>query len=282
MNAHTEALKIINAVGDYHDQKDAKTPRLSYSIAKILLAKSPLHAWDAHPLFGNNGITPTKAMDTGSIGHDLLLGGGDPLDILDYDSFRTKDAKADRENSYALGHIPILKKDYEKIELVVEKVKEQLHVYFPEFFEAHESEFPVIWKAENGIECQSKFDWVKLTTGLMIDLKFTKDASTEKCKSQIINMGYDVQEAFYTEAFNKTYPELAGRTKWKFIFIETEAPYAISIIETDSTFKELGRMKMNYALDVWKSCLEKDTWPGYGCNTVEAPGWAVNKMGDRI
>ena len=266
---------------DYHSQEGAKTPRLTYSIAKILLNKSPLHAWHRHPLLGNTSMKPTKAMDIGSIGHDLLLGGGDPIDVLDYDSFRTKLAQEEKAQSYASGHIPVLRKDYEKIEFIVGKVNEQLLIYCPEFFTSHENEFPVIWKAENGVECQSKYDWISSKTGLMIDLKFTTDSSPDKCVKKIIDMGYDVQEAFYTEAFNKTYPDMAGRTNWKFIFIETEEPHAISIIETDSTFKELGRMKMNYALDAWKACLESNIWLGYGKTTVEAPGWAVYKMGEK-
>jgi len=263
---------------NYHSQTDAKTPRLTYSIAKILLAKSPMHAWYNHPLLGGHSITPTKAMDIGSIGHDILLGGGDPIDVLEFDSFRKKDAQTAKAESYAAGHIPILRKDYEKIELVTEKVKEQLKIYCPEFFEPHLSEHPVIWKAENGTECQSKYDWVQPETGLMMDLKFTTDSSPEKCTRKIIDMGYDVQEAFYTEAFNKTYPDLAGRTNWKFIFVETEEPFAISVIETDSVFKEIGRAKMNKALDTWRTCLDADSWPGYGKSTVEAPGWLASKI----
>ena len=266
----------------YHSQKDAKTPRLTYSIAKILLAKSPLHAWYRHPLLGGQSIKPSKAMDIGSIGHDMLLGGGDPIDILEFDSFRKKEAQEAKALSYSSGHIPILRKDYDQLEHVVSKVKEQLLVHAPEFFDDHLSEHPVIWTAENGIECQSKYDWVSPTTGLMIDLKFTTDASPDKCTKKIIDMGYDVQEAFYTEAFNKTYPEMAGRTNWKFIFIETEEPHAISVIETDSTFKELGRVKMNYALDVWENCLDTNQWPGYGRQVVEAPHWSLNKMEGKI
>ena len=46
----------------------------------------------------------------------------------------------------------------------------------------------------------------------------------------------------------------------------------------DSTFRELGDMKMNKALTTWKECLEADSWPAYGYNRVEAPGWAVYKI----
>ena len=265
---------------DYHSQEGTKTPRLTYSIAKLLLAKSPLHAWYNHPLLGGHKLTPSKTMDLGSIGHDLLLGGGDPIDILDFDSYRKKEAQELKKDSYEAGHIPVLRKDYEKLEVTVSKVKEQLSLYLPEFFHEHISEHPVIWEADNGVECQSKYDWVSLDSGLMIDLKFTTDASPEKCTRKIIDMGYDLQEAFYTEALNKTYPELAGRTKWLFVFIETEEPYAISVIETDSTFKEIGRLKMNTALDIWESCLESNNWPAYGQQTVSAPGWAVYKMGE--
>lgn len=262
---------------EYHAQKGAKTPRLTYSIAKELILKSPLHAYHIHPLLGGAEKQATRAMDMGSVVHDLILGGGSEVAVLDFDSYRTKAAQEARDAATADGLIPMLQKDHEKAMQIAGKISAQL----PSDFHTveHTTEEPVIWTADNGVECQSRFDWVSFETGLMYDLKLTTDASPDGFTRKIISMGYDIQMAFYTMAIEKTAPHLAGRTKWKFIVAETDEPNAVSILQPDSSFMELGRMKVERALSQWAVCLETGLWPGYGEKMIEAPGWALYREG---
>jgi len=53
-------------------------PRLSPSIAKILLQKSPLHAWNAHRLLGGKGSKPSAAQIKGSAVDAIVFGGTVP------------------------------------------------------------------------------------------------------------------------------------------------------------------------------------------------------------
>src|SRR6188474_2551048 len=50
--------------------------RLSPSIAKVLLARSPLHAWDEHRLGGGAERESSDTMDVGKVCEKLLLGTG--------------------------------------------------------------------------------------------------------------------------------------------------------------------------------------------------------------
>ena len=81
----------------------------------------------------------------------------------------------------------------------------------------------------------------------------------------------------YLQAANKTWPEMAGRFTWEFIFVEPEPPYMVSVIETDSSMTWLGESKLKRASDKWKECLETGIYPGYGRQVVSAPGWAVSR-----
>ena len=173
---------------DYHSQEGATVPRLTYSTAKVLLEKSPLHAWYQHPLLGNNRRIATKAMDTGSVCHDLMLGGGQEIIILPFNDYRKKEAQAAKQTAYDNDCIPMLEKDYQECKKITDSATEQLKDLLPEFFTPHENEYPIIWTAENEVECQSKWDWLQLETGLQIDLKFTNDASPDKCIKNIINL----------------------------------------------------------------------------------------------
>ena len=262
---------------EYHSQSGEKTPLFSYSVAKTINSKSAYHAYLEHPLLGGEKSVPTKAMDKGNIIHGLLLGSGQEVVIIQADSFRTNAAKAERDAAYETNKIPILEKDMDNINVAVACIKAYIQILAPYFFEPHESELSVRWEMDNGVKSQSRFDWIKPETGLIIDLKTANDANPKNLDRKIIDFGYDIQEAMYLQAANKTWPDMAGRFKWEFIFVEPEPPYMVSVVETDSSMSWLGESKLKRAADKWKECLEYDLWPGYGRQMVSAPGWAVSR-----
>lgn len=275
----SEIIKSL-AESDYHGNKINKTPLFSYSTAKTIIKKSPYHAWLYHPLLGGESYPKSAAMNKGSIIHELLLGGGSEIVVIEADSFRTKEARDKKAEAEDAGKNPILAKDMDEINVSLDRIKEQIKLYAPYFFEPHESELSVMWELDNGVKCKSRFDWIQLGAGRMIDLKTTNDATTSKIGNKIIDFGYDIQEAFYRKCAEKTWPEMAGRFSWEFIFVETEPPYMVSVIETDEQFAWMGKHKYERASETWRECLESGEWPGYGKQKIAAPGWAVVKEGE--
>ena len=90
-----------------------ETVKLSYSIAKILLDKTPLHAWAAHRLLGGQKKADTQATIDGRIYEALLFGTeAERVRIVKADSFRTDAAKAARAEIEAAGMIAVLQSDY--------------------------------------------------------------------------------------------------------------------------------------------------------------------------
>jgi hypothetical protein len=70
-------------------------------VAKVLLERSPLHAWHAHPkLNPDYQHDDATKFDIGNIAHKMLLGRGKEIVVLeDFDDWRTKAAKEARARS---------------------------------------------------------------------------------------------------------------------------------------------------------------------------------------
>ena len=105
----------------YHGDPCAE-PSLSSSVAKLLLGRSPLHAWHSHPRL-NPDYRPrpeSKIMDLGSVAHQVILEQSwDGIAICDENDWRKKDAQAFRAAARADGQTPILRKQQGQIEGMV-------------------------------------------------------------------------------------------------------------------------------------------------------------------
>jgi hypothetical protein len=82
-------------------------------VAKILLDRSPLHAWHAHPrLNPDYRHDDDTKFDVGNIAHKLMLGRGKDIVVLEFDDWRTKAAKDAREAAAAAGKLAVLGKHF--------------------------------------------------------------------------------------------------------------------------------------------------------------------------
>lgn len=264
--------KILDVTADeYH-----RLPGLSSTVAKVLLAQSPLHAQAAH------GKRPTAEMDRGTVVHALALGAGKSFVVLDFDDWRTKLAKEARDEARAQGLTPILEKGFAAAQTIALSVIGQLAERGINL-DGH-SELAVSWteKTEHGdVACRGMMDHVWLDKGVILDLKITEDASPESIERTAENMGYAIQAAAYTRAIAALKPELAGRVKFLFAFCEPEWPYAMNLVQPDGIFRELGERRWMRAVNLWGKCTKTNTWPGYGTgvNYLNPPAWALAREG---
>jgi hypothetical protein len=68
---------------DYHADP-CPNPSLTQSVAKVLLQRSPLHAWHAHPrLNPDYQHDDATKFDIGNIAHKMLLGRGKEIVVLE-------------------------------------------------------------------------------------------------------------------------------------------------------------------------------------------------------
>lgn len=266
---HFDDIKLIHDLDEqrYHSQVDHDEPVLTASIAKTILQKSLAHAWYSHPKGGGAKKEPTAAMELGTLLHDVLLNNGDRIKVIDAKDYRTNLAKEEKAFAKEEGKIPVLKHKMEEINNFEKAVTDQINDIFPAFFDVgHFTELSVYWKAALDVKCQSRWDWISPNNNLIIDIKTTSDASTDACRKKIVQMNYHVQQAMYTSVANGAWPGLPFH--FRFLFIETEPPYAINFIELDENFIKEGKRKATIAINNWENALKTKTFPGYGENIL--------------
>jgi exodeoxyribonuclease VIII len=109
------------------------------------------------------------------------------------------------------------------------------------------------------------------------DIKTTKDASAESFSKDAWSYRYDVQAAFYLDA----YRTLTGREgRFIFICVETEPPYLVACYVATPEMIAAGRARYRQNLATYASCVESGTWPGYGdaVMPLDLPAWAVKSV----
>jgi PDDEXK-like uncharacterized protein DUF3799 len=272
-------VSIVEATaGQYHADELGDQPTLSKSVMSILLEKSPAHARWNHPRL--NPAFERKEDDKfalGTVAHQVFLEGLSAVAVIPYDDWRKQDAKDLRDEAKANGLIPLLAKDFERVEAMIVAVRSWLTLNHPTMFVAGKPEQTVTW-TDRGVACRARLDWLLDDQSEIHDLKSTsRSANPESwCRSTLFSIGADVQAAFYgrgIEAITGTRPD------FKFAVCELEPPHAVSVIAMGPDVLTLAGKKIDYALELWRRCLERDEWPAYTSQVAYAdlPPWEESR-----
>lgn len=254
-------------------------PRLSQTTINWIVNNSLLHAWWNHPVL-NPQYEPevSKLIDIGQICHARILRGEDVTVVLDYNDYRSTAAQEARDQARRQGKWPILKKDVERVDDIVEATFLQLgsHRDMKGAFRDGDTEVHFGWKdRETQIDCKARLDFLSSDHRKILDLKCTSgSAHPEMVSKRILQNGYDVQGCFYIEAVEDFY-NITG-VEFFLVTIETNPPYGLSVCGLDPGIKWLGQKKIELAKKLWKEALEKQLWSGYPLQTCWAtlPAWA--------
>jgi hypothetical protein len=264
-----EILNVTSA--EYHTDPGDGIPSLTQSTAHTIISQSLLHAWTFHPRLGGKQRPPTKAKDGGSLIHKLILGKGADIAVLGVKDYRSNAAKEARDNAIALGLIPVKEKDYEDAEHAANILKKRLADDYGITFDG-ESEVAFKWYEDgaNGpVKCRAMMDHVKLSQGIVYDVKSIVNAHPKTCAAHMINYGYDVQNSAYTSCIEHINPELQGRVDFVFLFVEVKEPYSIVAARPSGMMRELGAMKWKRAIRLWERALATNKWPGYAAGIIQ-------------
>lgn len=270
------------SAADYYADKIAPVPSLNASIAKLLISRSPLHAWIASPRLNPNWQPEEdQKFDIGSAAHALLLEGEDRMVVVDAADWRSNAAKAARDLARQEGKHPVLKHQHANVVAMVEAAmkafaqNEDLSGYTISG-SGGESEHTVVWH-EGETYFRARLDRVSTDRKLIVDYKSTECAEPETWLRTMLNMGGDIQAAFYLLAMQR--PD----TKFVFMVQETEPPHATSFIGMSPALVELGMRKVARAIDIWRECMASDRWPSYSSRILylEPPAWSVSNWEER-
>jgi hypothetical protein len=276
------------AAADYHADRTPGAPSLSSSIANLLLTRSPLHAWTAHPRLNPTHVPyDDSKFDVGTVAHSMLLEGTASVDVCDFPDWRTKDAREARDVSRANGRTPLLAHQFEEVMGMCNAVAKQLGAFDadPVPLTAGKPEQTMVWQdSATGVWCRARIDWLHDDLSAIDDLKTTtRSAHPESFARNLYSYGCDVQAAFYLRgmwALNKFGNSVP---KWRWIVVETSPPYGLSVVEPGPAVLELADAKVDAALKLWAECLERDNWPGYPTRvaTAELPAWEQSRWLER-
>ena len=130
----------------------------------------------------------------------------------------------------------------------------------------------IFWDVD-GIDCRCRPDAVT-ESGVIVDLKTTRDASPDGFAKSIAQYRYHVQAAFYCDGYRAAFGE--APKGFAFIAVETEPPYLVAVYVASSTMILRGRADYLDDLAKFRECRDTDTWPGYSSAplTIDLPKWA--------
>ena len=268
-------------VDQYHADP-APEPSLSSSGITTLIEGTPAHFLARHPRLSPWPIeqTNTPQQTLGAVIHALVLGEGRAIVPLNYRDFKKKEAQEARDRVEAAGQIPILQKRYDQALFVAEELQKNLIREFGHW-PIGDSERTVIWKrdTDNGpIYGRALMDHLAIdnTAGLIVDVKTTeKVISDSELERKVCYEGSDVQDYWYTDGIESLYPNLRGRVRFVFAYIEVEPPYSVRPIELPTSWLSLVGQRVDEAANTFAKCLRSNEWPGWprGTRRLTMPSW---------
>jgi hypothetical protein len=282
---------MILDVGIHHDipakvyrADPCPAPSLNASLAKVLCTRSPKHAWLEHPRLG--GLVPasdedievvdkkaTKEKTLGLIHHRLLLGAGPEIAIVEAKDWRGSDAKAAKAAALAEGKIPALRAVYEEAVVGSDDARSQLDsMGLQRVFRTGFKEVTLIWK-EGPNYHRAMLDNLIIDedakTAEVWDLKtVSRSSHPEACAAQILNLGYDFSRVFYKQGLGALRPDLSGRIKFNWAFMEVKPPFAVTPVDISGEWEMAALQHYCNATEAWRKCLAADKWPTYTTQIV--------------
>lgn len=237
-----------------------------------LLARSPLHYYDARLAPDREPSVSTPAMAVGTALH---------LAVLEPDTFAARVAvapamdrrtKAGKEAAAAFeadsaDKLVISQDDADRVQRMADAVRQHPAARFLLDLPGH-VEQSYTWTDRRGVACKCRPDWHSADRSIVVDLKTTKDASrVEFCKS-IANFDYHLQAAWNRQAL--------GAEQFLIVAVESTRPWAVACYPVSGALLAAGERRIEKALDLLADCQRNGTWPGYGdliAEPIDLPSW---------
>lgn len=273
-------------------------PSLSCSIARMLVRKTPRHAWQAHARFGSVGIIPTKVMDDGSAIHAMTAGQSHLIDVIrtvygpktknkdligkPVRDYKTDAASEERDEIRCMGHIPVLAHRLPELTACYQAATKQLQQAEDGevFLSPGRSEVMAV-SCEGGVYLRVLIDRLpddrRLPPG---DLKCTELSAAPGGWERRLQTEYAFQDAFYRRVLRGA--EGHERPAMRFCVIELDPPHGTVIMAALPGLQALAEAEVERAVRIWRQCMQTDVWPLYPPFTawVDAKPWQVTEAHD--
>ena len=263
---------------EYHADKEI----LGHS-ALVEILKSPKHYF--HRI--SNPHVPTASLEFGTALHAALL---EPERFAEtyivspkFDR-RTKEGKADAaawEEAHK-GAVSVDEAELKKLQGMQKAVLE--HSGAKKLLSKCYVEMSYFWTDEDtGFQCRVRPDVLALDDQgdviAAIDVKSTSNASKDKFQKSVMDYGYDLNAAFYSDAIERA---IGRRVPYYFLAVESAEPYGVALYKAGQSMLDVGRDKYRNALQLLQWCRENDRWPSYQpfgeFEDLEIPEWYARRL----
>lgn len=283
---------------DYHADP-CPEPSLSASGIKRLLYESPASFAAHHPRLTQwpELLDETSdSMDKGSIVHRMILGKGANFVVIDPTQFRNKDgsqaksfknadAARAKEKAEEAGNIVVSPKVGTQLLNAAESVIRMLQAEYGTW-PIGESERVFTWQRETSqgpIWCRAMMDHFSIDSGhgaLILDPKSTsKGLSDRAIASTAAYDGWHIQAAWYIDAAEREYPDMAGRFRFRFPVFELEPPYDCCFFDMPESWLHIARQENERACELFAHHLRAGEWPGRAkVASPEPPAWLESRF----
>lgn len=254
-------------------------PALTNSGIDLLLNKSPRHFAFQHPVIGAQfwpaGMEepPHQSSATqyrGSLVHRLALDKGDDWRVIDAPDYRTKEAKAQRDEAIKAGLIPVLAHRLKEAMAMANVIRRR--IYEACQGEDYHTEVVIAWQ-ERGVWCRAMLDVWCPSLGLALDIKTAADIS-DLAINRAFARGYARQAAWYQRGIDALTGR-PGHNQFRFLFVEDAEPWLSRTATMSEAFRSGGDGQCDRALAIFADCLARNDWPAPGHIIVTPPAWLV-------
>lgn len=227
---------------------------------------------------GHVHMEETDAMRFGTLLHSIVLEADDQqVVVLPYQEFRTKEAKAARDEVLAAGNVPL--KTSEWLQLCDVRDSILAHPFARALLTGGVSEQTLISEdAETGLRIKARPDH---RTAFIADLKTCRDANPATVERRTIpDYGYQQAAAHYQQIVADTVAN-GEHLPFYLVNVEKTAPYRVSVVEIGEEYLADGRARNRRALDLYAHGIQTGEWPTWpDTYTAEPPLWLTTQTQD--
>lgn len=262
-----------------------KRKALSASMAWAMVSECPAQAWHSSPWNPDYVEENAAHFDIGKAVHLAVLEPetlADRVWILDYADWRSKEARAARDQAYIEGKIPLLmEKDYTLVLQMRRQLENSDAVDL--LFGEGMNEYAYYWEWD-GVPCKAKADRI-IPRGI-VDLKTAPYASPEVFQRAVLRDGHHLRAVWYIDGYAAGWAtsQIDHRPDYLFVVVAKEEPHLVSIFRLDEGAIERGRTLYRRALHLFRQCQETGIWPTYTgaagekITTINLPTWYDRKL----
>jgi hypothetical protein len=213
----------------------------------------------------DNPQPPKREFDLGHAAHKLVLGEGEEIVVTEWDDWRTKAAREQRDDIRARGAVPLLFHEGEQVQAMADAIR-QHRLAGPLFTPGNGiAERSIYWTHPGtGVRVRVRPDWliIRPDVTLVVDVKTAADASPDGFSRSIESYSYHQQGALYIDGV-----EAAGLApegaRFLFVVQSKKAPYLVTVGELKDQDQDIGRARNEEALRRYAECVANNDWPDW-------------------